>query len=171
MVLLSVPKDAILYGHLPFLPRQCVHPRSGIESVRRISISVHGEMMKRAPILLACLVGIAVFPVVACGPAADRGSSGDPASRQRTESEHDPLPAAQREQSEQYFQRVLSESGTDLETRVGEYLNVLDLDAKQLQAMPVDQAYKVAHDAAARFTDERIRRQMLLSLFDEREGR
>ena len=127
--------------------------------------------MKPARILLACLVGVAVFTVLACGRSANPGSGADPRSQQRTQSGHDPLSPAQREQSEQYFQRVLSESGTDLETRVGEYLSVLELDGKQLQAMPIDQAYTRVHDAAMRFADERIRRQMLLSLFDEKEDR
>ena len=155
-------ESSLLYGHLPFLPRAC----AGREVGCRIR-----QMMKRVPILLACLVGVAVFTVLACGRAANPDSNADLRSQQRTQSEHDPLPAAQREQSERYFQRVLIESGTDLETRVGEYLSVLELDGKQLQAMPIDQSYKLAHDAAMRFADERIRRQMLLSLFDEKEDR
>ena len=128
-------------------------------------------MMRRATILLACLAGVAVFTVLACGPAADPGSGGDPRSQQRTQSEHDGSLAAHREQSKQYFQRVLTESGTDLETRVGEYLSVLELDGQQLQAMPIDQAYTLAHDKAMHFADARIRRQMLLALFDETEDR
>ena len=114
--------------------------------------------MKPAPILLACLAGVAIFTLPACGRAANPDSSADPRSQQ------------QREQAEQYFERVLEESGTDLETRVGEYLNVLELDVRQLQAMPIDQAYRRAHDAAMRFPDEDVRRQMLLSLFDEKKG-
>ncbi len=126
--------------------------------------------MKRAPILLACLAGVAVFTLLACGRAANPDSSADPRSQQPTQSGSDASLAAQREQSERYFERVLEESGTDLETRVGEYLNVLELDARQLQAMPIDQAYRRAHDAAMRFPDEDVRRQMLLSLFDEKKG-
>ena len=150
-----------MYGHLPSLPRACAGREVGCK-IRR---------MKPAPILLACLVGVATFLVPACGPAADRSSSADARSQQRTESGHDASLAAQREHSQQYFERVLGESGTDLETRVGEYLSVLELDGKQLQAMPIDQAYTRVHDAVMRFADERIRRQMLLSLFDEKEDR
>ncbi len=127
--------------------------------------------MKRATILLACLAGVAVFTVLACGPAAAPGSRADPRSQQRTQSEHDALLAAHRQQSKQYFQRVLTESGTDLETRVGEYLSVLELDGQQLQAMPIDQSYTLVHDKATRFADARIRRQMLLALFGETEDR
>ena len=124
--------------------------------------------MKRAPILLACLVGVAAFTVLACGRAANQGPGADPRSQQGTQSGRDASLAAQREQSEQYFERMLIESGTDLETRFGEYLSVLELDARELQALPADQAYRRAHDAATRFADERIRRQMLLALFDEK---
>jgi hypothetical protein len=122
--------------------------------------------MKHRPILLACLGGTAVFTVLACGPAAGPGSSADPRAQPRTQSERDAL-AAHRE----YFQRELIEDGHDSETRVGEYLTVLELDWQQLQAMPIDQAYTLTHDAVMRFADERTRRQMLLSLFNETEDR
>ena len=124
-------------------------------------------MMKEAPIALAYLVGTAVFTVVACGPAAGSGSSADPQAQQETQSKRDGSLAAHRE----HFQRELIESGHDSETRVGEYLTVLELDWRRLQAMPIDQAYTITHDAVMRFPDERVRRQMLLSLFDETEDR
>jgi hypothetical protein len=124
-------------------------------------------MMKRAPILLTCLVGTSVFTALACTPAAGPGSSADPQAQQRAQSERDASLAAHRD----YFQRALIDDGHDSETRVGEYLTVLELDWHQLQAMPIDQAYTLTHDAVMRFADERIRRQMLLSLFDETEDR
>ena len=124
-------------------------------------------MMKEAPIALAYLVGTAVFTMMACGPAAGAGSSADPRAQQQTQSERDGSLAAHRE----HFQRELIESGHDSETRVGEYLTVLELDWRQLQTMPIDQAYTRTHDAVMRFPDERVRRQMLLSLFDEKEDR
>ena len=124
-------------------------------------------MMKEAPIALAYLVGTAVFTVVACGPAAGSGSSADPQAQQQTQSKPDRSLAVHRE----HFQRELIESGHDSETRVGEYLTVLELDWRRLQAMPIDQAYTITHDAVMRFPDERVRRQMLLSLFDETEDR
>jgi len=124
-------------------------------------------MMKEAPIVLAYLVGTAVFTVVACGPAAGSGSSADPPAQQQTQSKRDASLAEHRE----HFQRELIESGHDSETRVGEYLTVLELDWRRLQAMPIDQAYTITHDAVMRFPDERVRRQMLLSLFDEKEDR
>ena len=124
-------------------------------------------MMKEAAIALAYLVGTAVFTVVACGPAAGSGSSADPQAQQQTQSKPDRSLAAHRE----HFQRELIESGHDSETRVGEYLTVLELDWRRLQAMPIDQAYTITHDAVMRFPDERVRRQMLLSLFDETEDR
>jgi len=124
-------------------------------------------MTKEAPIALAYLVGTAVFTVVACGPAAGSGSSADPQAQQQTQSTPDRSLAAHRE----HFQRELIESGHDSETRVGEYLTVLELDWRRLQAMPIDQAYTITHDAVMRFPDERVRRQMLLSLFDETEDR
>jgi hypothetical protein len=124
-------------------------------------------MMKPAPIVLACLVGTAVFAVAGCGPAAGSGSSADPREKQQTQSEHDKSLAAHRE----HFQRELIDSGHDSETRIGEFLTVLELDWRRLQAMPIDQAYTITHDAVMRFPDERVRRQMLLSLFNETEDR
>ena len=167
----SAPKDVNKNGRAN--GRQAWAGESGIESVKRILIPVtpDGEMMKRATILLACLAGVTVFTVLACGRAADPGSSADPRSQQRTQSEHDGSLAAHQEQSKQYFERALTESGTDLETRVGEYLSVLELDGQRLQAMPIDQAYTLVHDKAMRFSDARIRRQMLLALFGETEDR
>lgn len=124
-------------------------------------------MKKEAATVLVCLVGGAVFTVLACGPAASPGSSANPQAQQRTPSERETTLATHRE----YFQRELIESGHDSETRVGEYLTVLELDWRQLQTMPIDQAYTRTHDAVMRFPDERVRRQMLLSLFDEKEDR
>jgi hypothetical protein len=124
-------------------------------------------MIKKAPVALAYLVGTAVFTVVACGPAAGSGSSAAPQAQQQTQSKRDGSLAAHRE----HFQRELIDSGHDSETRVGEYLTVLELDWRRLQGMPIDQAYTITHDAVMRFPDERTRRQMLLSLFDETEDR
>jgi hypothetical protein len=124
-------------------------------------------MMKQAPIVLACFLGTAVFTVAGCGPAAGSGSSADPRAQQQTQSERDGSLAAHRE----HFQRELIDSGHDSETRIGEFLTVLELDWRKLQAMPIDEAYTITHDAVMRFPDERVRRQMLLSLFNETEDR
>jgi len=123
--------------------------------------------MKHSPIVLACLLGTAVLTVPACGPAAvPAGSTGAPQAQQQTQSQGDEALAAHRE----FFQRELIESGHDAETRVGEFLTVLGLDWQQLQAMPVEQAYTLTHDTVMRFPDERMRRQMLASLFNEKDS-
>jgi hypothetical protein len=124
-------------------------------------------MTKQAPIVLACFLGTAAFSVSACGPAAGSGSSADPRALPQTQSERDGSLAAHRE----HFQRELIDSGHDSETRIGEYLTVLELDWRKLQAMPIDEAYTITHEAVMRFPDERVRRQMLLSLFNEKENR
>jgi hypothetical protein len=124
-------------------------------------------MMKRSPIVLACLLGTAVLTVPACGPASGpAGSTGAPQAQQQTPSEGGEALAAHRE----FFQRELIDSGHDAETRVGEFLTVLGLDWQQLQAMPVEQAYTLTHDTVMRFPDERMRRQMLASLFNEKDS-
>ena len=124
-------------------------------------------MMKHSPIVLACLLGTTVLTVTACGPAAaPAGSTGVPQAQQQTQSEGTEALAAHRE----FFQRELIDSGHDAETRVGEFLTVLGLDWQQLQAMPVGQAYTLTHDTVMRFPDERMRRQMLASLFNEKES-
>ena len=122
-------------------------------------------MMKRSPIVLACLLGTAVFTVPACGPAAGpAGSATGPQAQQRTQSDADGALADHRE----FFQRELIDSGHDAETRVGEFLTVLGLDWQQCQAMPVEQAYTLTHDAVMRFPDGRVRRQRLASWLSEK---
>jgi hypothetical protein len=124
-------------------------------------------MMKHSPIVLAWLLGTAVLTVPACGQASGpAGSTGVPQAQQQKQSEGDEALAAHRE----FFQRELIDSGHDAETRVGEFLTVLGLEWQQLQAMPVEQAYTLTHDTVMRFPDERMRRQMLASLFNEKES-
>ena len=123
--------------------------------------------MKHSPILLACLLGTAAVMLPACGSASGpAGSTAAPQAQQQTQSEGAEALAAHRE----FFQRELIDSGHDAETRVGEFLTVLGLDWQQLQTMPVEQAYTLTHDTVMRFPDERMRRQMLASLFNEKES-
>ena len=68
-----------------------------------------------------------------------------------------------------YFQRVLIESGDDASQPVGKDLTELGLNARQLQAMSIDDAYTLAHDAATKVEETATRQRYLLELFNESE--
>lgn len=63
------------------------------------------------------------------------------------------------------FQRRALESSDVIAVDLG----ALGLDARKLQAMPIQDAYIETHAAARRVADTALRRRMLLDLFDELE--
>lgn len=71
--------------------------------------------------------------------------------------------------SKEYFERLLTESGGDSRQQFAKDLAGLGLDGRQLQTMPIDQAYTLAHDTVMKSEDIATRRRYLLELFNETE--
>lgn len=69
----------------------------------------------------------------------------------------------------EFFQRMLIEQGDDLHSSFGADLSMLGLEGRKLQEMPIRQAYSSAHETALRVSNVRLRRRMLLDLFNETE--
>lgn len=68
-----------------------------------------------------------------------------------------------------YFQRRLIADGDDPFSTFGGHISALGLDGRELQAMPIRAAFDLAHSTAMRVEDVRMRRKILLDLFDEVE--
>jgi hypothetical protein len=74
------------------------------------------------------------------------------------------------QETRRYFQRGMIKSGDDiLHSSFGRDLSMLGLDGRQLQAIPSDQAYALTRAAVGRVADIRVRRRMLLELFNDTE--
>jgi hypothetical protein len=77
--------------------------------------------------------------------------------------------AVRTDASKRYFQRMLIGVDDDSSHQFAADLAELALNKPQLQALPIDQAYTLAHDAAAKIEDTATRRRYLLELFNETE--
>ena len=119
--------------------------------------------------------GLAVIVVLAVGFGLFRlmstpGSSDAPAGGQTIIGTGLAAGAAVRtDAAKRYFQRLLIESGDDSSQPVGKDLAELGLNARQLQALAVDESYALAHEAAVKVEDSATRRRYLLDLFNETE--
>jgi len=121
-------------------------------------------MMKRSMIVLGVLaIGFVLGRLSAPSPT---GAS-VPVVQTKIAPDQTVRPSA----STQYFQRMLIENGAEAGNTFGDNLASLGLNGRQLQAMPIDQAYTLAHNAALRLQDITTRRRYLLELFNETEDR
>ena len=111
---------------------------------------------------------VAFVPPLA-GAACSPGNQGTPpvagAALRALDSARGTVKAASRG----FFQRMLITEGADLQSSFGGDLAMLGLDGRKLQALPPDDAYKAAHDAALLVEDLGTRRRLLLELFNETE--
>jgi hypothetical protein len=71
--------------------------------------------------------------------------------------------------STRHFQRLLIEFGNDILSEFGGDLASLGFKGRDLQALPIVEAYTLVHASAVRVGDTPMRRRMLLELFAETE--
>jgi hypothetical protein len=128
-----------------------------------------GPRWERIVAAVAIVLGVGLWFLM---PAADSARRADVA---RVAAANPPAAAdrqphaATDSYSSRYFQRMLITFGADLQSEFGGDLSALGLDGRQLQSMPVDEAYALAHRTALRLADPRTRRRFLLTLFSETE--
>jgi hypothetical protein len=127
--------------------------------------------MKRAVIVVGVLaVGFVLLRLMTSPSAPDPAGASGSAGGQTIVGTGLAAGAAVRADAwKQYFQRMLIQIGDDSSRQFAADLAELGLTGPQLQALPIDQAYTLAHDAAAKIEDTATRRRYLLELFNETE--
>jgi hypothetical protein len=115
------------------------------------------------------MAGIVVFVQALIGADCGSGDHSTPPVAGAALKALDSARGTAREASRSYFQRMLITEGADLQSAFGADLASLGLDGRKLQTLPLDDAYKAAHDATLLVEDMRMRQRLLLELFNETE--
>jgi hypothetical protein len=128
---------------------------------------IEGVLMLRSFVVAFTLVGFVGLALIGAGCGS--GDRSTPPVAGVALRALDSARGSVKDASRGYFQRMLITEGADPQSSFGADLSMLGLDGRKLQDMPVDAAYKAAHDAALLVEDLGTRRRLLLELFNDTE--